>query len=89
MFGNNAAFINGNMFMGLYGDDLFVRLSEDEGGELLDNKGASLFEPMKGRPMKGYFMIPRAWRNNQEKIQGWVNRSLAWTKKMPAKKPKK
>ena len=28
MFGNVAAFVNGNMFMGLFGDELFVRLSE-------------------------------------------------------------
>ena len=30
MFGNLAGFVNGNMFMGLYGDGLFVRLSEED-----------------------------------------------------------
>ena len=30
MFGNLAAFVNGNMFAGLFGEDLFVRLPEDE-----------------------------------------------------------
>ena len=29
MFGNMAAFVNGNMFAGLFGDALFVRLPED------------------------------------------------------------
>ncbi len=28
MFGNLAAFVNGNMFMGLFGSDLFVRLED-------------------------------------------------------------
>ena len=30
MFGNVAAFVNGNMFMGLFGPDVGVRLGEDE-----------------------------------------------------------
>ena len=28
MFGNLAAFVNGNMFTGLFGEDLFVRLPD-------------------------------------------------------------
>ena len=35
MFGNVSGFVNGNMFMGLYGGDLFVRLSEADRAELL------------------------------------------------------
>ena len=30
MFGNLAAFVNGNMFAGLFGEDLFVRLPVPE-----------------------------------------------------------
>ena len=54
MFGNISAFVNGNMFAGLFGNDLFVRVSEESEKELLGKKGASLLEPMKGRPMKEY-----------------------------------
>jgi len=52
MFGNTSAFVNGNMFAGLFGNDLFVRLSKESRKELLEKQGASLLEPMKGRPMK-------------------------------------
>jgi len=52
MFGNISAFVNGNMFAGLFGNDLFVRLSKESRKELLEKQGASLLEPMKGRPMK-------------------------------------
>ncbi len=31
MFGNLAAFVNGNMFCGLFGEDLFVRVSAEDG----------------------------------------------------------
>ncbi len=66
MFGNLSAFVNGNMFLGLFGNDLFVRLSGEDQLELLKMKGASVLEPMKGKPMKDYIMLPRAWRNQPE-----------------------
>jgi len=40
MFGNISALDNGNMFAGLFGNDLFVRLSEESRRELLDKKGS-------------------------------------------------
>ncbi len=88
MFGNLAAFVNGNMFMGLYGNDIFLRLSDEHREELL-KKGASLFEPMKGRPMKGYLLIPKAWRNQQTVVRFWVSRSLELASKFPQKKAKR
>ena len=59
MFGNVSAFFNGNMFFGLFGSDLFLRLSNEDRAELLKSKGASMLEPMKGKPMKDYVVIPR------------------------------
>ena len=88
MFGNISAFVNGNMFAGLFGNDLFVRLSEESRKELLEKKGASLLEPMKGRPMKEYVVIPKAWRNQHETARTWVIRSLDWSSKLPPKKMK-
>jgi len=89
MFGNISAFVNGNMFTGLFGDDLFVRVSEESRKELLEKKGASLLEPMKGKPMKEYVVIPKAWRNQPETVQLWVSRSLDRTSRLPPKKTKK
>ena len=89
MFGNLAAFVNGNMFMGLFGNDLFVRLSNEDRAELLSEEGASLLEPMKGRPMKEYVLVPKGWREQPETVTGWVSRSLNWVGEMPSKKPKR
>jgi TfoX/Sxy family transcriptional regulator of competence genes len=52
MFGNLSAFFNGNMFFGIFGTDLFLRLSIEDQKELLKNKGASMLKPMKEKPMK-------------------------------------
>jgi TfoX/Sxy family transcriptional regulator of competence genes len=89
MFGNVSAFVNGNMFMGLFGADMFLRLSDENREELLEKKGATVFEPMKGRPMKDYVLIPKTWRNQPEIVRLWVSRSLDWASKLPKKKAKR
>jgi TfoX/Sxy family transcriptional regulator of competence genes len=89
MFGNLAAFTAGNLSVGLYGDDLFVRLSGPDRGELLTNEGASIFEPMKGRQMKEYVVVPKKWGTDPSKIKPWVARSLAWSAQLPAKAKKR
>ena len=86
MFGNRAAFVNGNMFLALFGSQVAVRLSEEDRSELLRQKGASAFEPMPGRPMKEYVVLPEAWRTSPRKAKDWVDRSLAWAGKLPPKK---
>jgi TfoX/Sxy family transcriptional regulator of competence genes len=41
MFGNLAAFVNGNLFVGLFGEDIFARLSPEDEKALLKIDGAS------------------------------------------------
>ncbi len=88
MFGNLSAFVNGNMFFGLFGNDLFLRLSSQDQQVLLKQK-ARFLEPMKGRPMKDYVITPKTWMNDAETVRIWVSRSLAWSSRLPAKKAKK
>ena len=61
MFGNQAAFLNGNMFAGLFGDALFVRIDE-EGREMLLAVGGSDFAPMPGGRCAGTPALPPAGR---------------------------
>ncbi len=89
MFGNLSVFVQGNMFMGVFGDDIFVRLSEPDRTELLSNEGASVFEPVAGRQMKDYVVFPKAWTRDKAKLRPWVARSLEWASRLPPRKPKK
>ena len=89
MFGNVAGFVNGNMFTGLFGSDVFVRLSEADQSELLQQEGAFILEPLKGRPMKEYVVVPETWRQEPQRVRDWVSRSLTWAGDMPVKRPKK
>ena len=61
MFGNLGAFVNGNMFAGLFGPDIGVRLDDVGRDELASIEGSRPFGPAE-RPMPGYLACrpPRA-----------------------------
>jgi TfoX/Sxy family transcriptional regulator of competence genes len=84
MFGNLAAFVNGNMFCGLFGEDLFVRLSEDDNAKLR-RQGGKPFEPMPGRAMTGYVIVPAGWQAKTAPAQAWIETALTWSRRLPAK----
>jgi len=88
MFGHAAAFVNGNLFAGTFGKQVFVRLPDEEGRVLLKEDGASKFSPMEGRPMKGYVVTPDYWAATPAKARLWVLKSLTWVSALPPKKPK-
>jgi TfoX/Sxy family transcriptional regulator of competence genes len=84
MFGNLSAFVNGNMFSGLFGDDLFVRLPDDQSAQVRKLGGRD-FEVMPGRAMKGYVIVPKTWRAKPDAAARWIEMSMAFTRKMPPK----
>jgi TfoX/Sxy family transcriptional regulator of competence genes len=86
MFGNRAAFVNGNMFLALFGPKVAVRLSEEDRATLLDEAETEVFEPMPGKAMKEYVVLPEAWRKRRKKAEEWVERSFAWASGLPPKK---
>jgi TfoX/Sxy family transcriptional regulator of competence genes len=87
MFGNLGAFVNGNMFMGLFGSTIGLRLPSDDAAELLEIEGAGPFGPTE-RPMGGYVSLPTSFREDP-RTSGWVARALEHVRAMPAKAPKK
>lgn len=88
MFGQLAAFVHGNMFMGIFGPDVLVRLPEEE-REAIMAQGGTAFEPMAGRPMREYVVLPPQWRDDRAKLEEWVARSIEWAEELPPKQPKK
>jgi hypothetical protein len=88
MFGYPTCVLRGNMFMGLHEDSLILRLGESDRAEFLSRYDAGLFEPMPGRPMKEYVVVPPALVDSSE-IDDWVRKSRAYAEQLPAKKSKK
>jgi TfoX/Sxy family transcriptional regulator of competence genes len=89
MFGNFAGFVGDAMFLCLFGDRVAVRLDESARAELLAETGTEPFEPMPGRGMKEYVVLPAAWRDDLPRAREWVERSAGYAATIPAKKPKK
>ena len=87
MFGQLSAFVNGNMFMGIFGEDILVRLPEEDRNEVI-GAGGRVFEPMQGRPMREYVVLPDAWRNDPKQVGEWAARSLDHADALPPKQPK-
>ena len=61
MFGHQAAFADGSMFLGIFGDRVLVRLAVADRVLLMAEEGAAPFDPMGGRPMKEYVLLPADW----------------------------
>lgn len=72
MFGYPAGFVNGNLFMSLFEDQLILRLPKDTRTELLKRNGAKQFEPVKGRPMKEYVCVPKSMLKDRKELGSWI-----------------
>jgi TfoX/Sxy family transcriptional regulator of competence genes len=85
MFGNLGAFVNGNMFMGLFGSDIGVKLNPADGARLRGSGGGP-FGPAE-RPMGGYVSLPQTL--SADELDGWINSARAYVAGLPPKQPKK
>ncbi len=85
MFGNLGAFVNGNMFMGLFGSDVGVKLPADQLELLRGQPGAGPFGP-EDRPMGGYATLPASWSGDE--AAPWIERARTHVAALPAKRPK-
>src|SRR5947208_1518212 len=79
MFGNLGAFVNGNMFMGLFGADVGVKLADADQVKLR-NSGGGPFGPQE-RPMGGYVTLPETF--TKAKAKPWIAKSLAHVASLP------
>jgi TfoX/Sxy family transcriptional regulator of competence genes len=86
MFGYPALFAGGNMATGLYEDRWVVRLFEEDLARLLELPGAAPFSPMPGRSMKGWGTLPPDVVADDDALERWLERALAFARSLPAKK---
>jgi TfoX/Sxy family transcriptional regulator of competence genes len=86
MFGHPCGFVNGHMCVGTFGDDVFVRLSETDHRRASKVRGVRSFEPIPGRPMKEYVVLPSSLLKDPSRSKKWVERSIAYASTLPAKR---
>ena len=89
MFGMPAYFIHGNMFAGVFGHLIMVRLPPaDQEQVKAAHPGAGPFEPMPGRPMKEYVTLPASVSDDPDELDRWLRRSQSYAASLPPKEKK-
>ena len=88
MFGSVGAFVNGNMFAGLFGTDIGVKLDDAAKAELSAIDGSGPCGPEE-RPMGGYLSMPESFSDDE--ARAWMERAHEHVATFPpkAKKPKR
>jgi len=85
VFGYPVAFVHGNMFAGLFGDGMFVRLAPSVRMALESLHGPLPFEPMAGRQSKTYTRVPDAVLADEAAIADLLAGALTFAVALPPK----
>ena len=89
MFGYQCFFKNTQMFTGLFEDKLFLRLGPADIDDLKrKNKDVEGFQPLPGRTMKEYIIIPERIYKNEKAFDVLLAKSIKYVSSLPPKKKK-
>lgn len=89
MFGYPCSFIGRQMFVSLHQENMILRLSESDGQKFLKLDGAAPFEPMPGRVMREYVVVPESILSPEEELEAWLKKTFAYAECLPPKAPRK
>ena len=84
MFGGLAFLINGNMSVGIHGDELIVRIDPEATDAALREPGVRLFD-ITGRPMKGWLLVGGTAVAEPKSLGKWVRRGVEYASSLPRK----
>ncbi len=84
MFGGIAFLLDGNMAVGLSGDELMVRVGRGRSEQALAQPHTRPFD-MTGRPMKGWILVAPDALDGEAALAGWVSQGVAFARSLPPK----
>jgi TfoX/Sxy family transcriptional regulator of competence genes len=85
MFGYPAAFVGGNLFAGLHEERCLLRLGDAQRAALLAEPGAHPFEPMPGRAMREYVVVPPRLVAERGALVQWLAEAFRHARTLPPK----
>lgn len=90
MFGASTYFVNGNMFAGIHGERVILRLSEVDRRQIQSQfDEVTPFEPVEGRIMKEYVALPESVYSQPNVLKKWLDRSYRYAQSLKPKAPSK
>lgn len=84
MFGGIAFLFDGNMAVGVSGEELMVRVGPEVMDEAVAHDGVRPFE-MSGKPMKGWILAGGDAIAEESGLQHWVDVGLDFAASLPPK----
>ena len=84
MFGGIAFLLNGNMAVGVSGEELMVRVGKEAHDEAVSQPGARIFD-MSSRPMRGWIVVSKKGWATEDALEGWIRRGVAFAETLPPK----
>jgi len=84
MFGGVGFLVHGNMAVGVYKDDMIVRVKHDAHEKLLKKKHTKVFD-ITGRAMKGWLMVNPDGCKTAKQLSDWINEGVSFALTLPPK----
>jgi TfoX/Sxy family transcriptional regulator of competence genes len=84
MFGGIAFMVSGNMACGVMGEDLIVRLGDEEAEKALNEEGVRPFD-FTGRPMKTTVYVSPERTSDDRELAEWVDAGADYASSLPHK----
>lgn len=84
MFGGIAFLYNGHMYCGVNGEDLMLRLGNDESAKALTEPHTRPMD-FTGKPLKSMVYVNPEGYDADDDLQAWVDRALQFAKTLPPK----
>lgn len=85
MFGGICHLHRGNMFCGVYRDNLILRLGDDEADSAIKSGAGRPFD-ITGKALKGWMMMPWGDGISGDDVSRWIEKALAFEASLPPKK---
>ena len=84
MFGGVSFMVDGNLCVGVIGDELCARVGADALDAALCRPGARVFD-FSGRPAKGMVSVAPSGLEDDDALAAWIDESLAHVRTLPPK----
>lgn len=84
MFGGIAFMVQGNMSVGVAGDELMVRVGKENDENALSKPHVRPFD-LSGRPMAGWVLVEADGTAADKDLSGWIDTGVAYAESLSPK----